>query len=108
MHPAIGVGGRAHRIQDGLRHHDTSEREVPAGDPLGEGEDVGLDAVARQGEPVPGPPEPGDDLVRNEEDVVLGADLPDQGEVVVGRDDDPPRPLDGLGDEGGHRFGPLL
>ena len=41
-----------------------------------------------QREPLPGPPEPGDDFVGGEEHVVPIADLADAREVVIGRDDD--------------------
>jgi len=76
VHPAIRVGTAcmASRIScDTI----SAEGQVAAGDPLGERQDVGWTPSA-SGEPVP-VRRTGDDLVRDEQDLVLGADLADQG-----------------------------
>ena len=51
-------------------------------DRLGELDHVGLDAPVVQGEELPGAAEAGDDLVGDEEDVVLIADLANARKVV--------------------------
>jgi len=71
MHPAILVRDREECIPDGVRDHDPSQRQVAAGDPFGEGEDVRLHPPPHEGKPASGSTEAGDDLVGDEEDVVL-------------------------------------
>ena len=51
--------------------------------------------------------EPGDDLIRDEEDIVAIADFTHARKVVSRRDDDAARALDRLGDERSDRVGAL-
>ena len=105
VHPAFArrhaVDDVAHRVGDA----DAAERDVAAGDALGELHDVRLDAVVLQPEPAAGAAEAGDHFVGDEQHVVARADLADAREVVRGRDDDAAGALDRLGDERGDRIG---
>src|SRR5262245_15440486 len=76
-------------------------------DPLGERHQVGLDSVARTAEPVAGAPEPADDLVGDEQQPVLVADLADAVEISLRRDDRAARVLHRLENHGGNRLGAL-
>ncbi len=83
------------------------EGQVAGGHALGEGHDVGQHVPVRHGEPRARAAEAGDHLVGDEEHVVPRAHLAHAREVVVGGIDDAAAAVDGLGDEGGHRVGPL-
>src|SRR6185295_7182344 len=87
------------RRSDPLADEDAAERHVPGGDALGEGDHVGLDAVALRGPPLSGSAEAGDDLVRDEEDVVLLAQRADGTPVALGRRDHATGADDGLAEE---------
>ncbi len=109
--PRVGVGVHplvlglhfVHGLLDRLRDHDAAERKIARRHALGEGDDVGQHVPVLEREPLAGAAETGDDLVRDEEHVVLVADLPHQREVVVGGVEHPAPAVDRLGDEGGHR-----
>src|SRR6266545_2456497 len=73
-------------LQEGLHQEVPADhpahRGVPAGQALGEGDDVGLVAVAVGAEPVPEPAEGADDLVGDQQHAVAVADLADPLEVA--------------------------
>src|SRR2546428_821174 len=105
VHPlVVGLDG-VHGLLDVLGDHDAAQREIARGHALGEGHDVGLHVPVRHGEPVARPAEARDHLVRDEEHLMLVADLAHEGEVVVARVENAAAAVDGLGDEGGHGVG---
>ena len=63
---------------------------------LGHRDDVGLQALRLEREPVAGPPEPGLDLVEHQQRAPVGAELAHAGQVVRRRGDDAALPLDRL------------
>ena len=69
---------------------------------LGHGDDVRLQTLGLEGEPVAGAPEPGLNLVEHEERVALRAQRPHGTEVVRARHDDPTLALDRLEQDAGH------
>ncbi len=99
--------GVLQHIPDLVRDHRGRDREIGAGDALGQGHDIGLELVEPGGEPRAGAPEPGDHLVGDEEDVVLGEDCLNLLEVALGRQEDAAGAHDRLGDEGGDGIGAL-
>ena len=64
---------------------DRAERKVAARDALRAGQDVGLEAEARGGEPVAAAAEPRDDLVGHEQDARVTADRANGFQVALGR-----------------------
>src|SRR3989337_4267481 len=80
-------GLRKRRV-DLPRDHHATERQVGARHALGKRDGVGLYAPVVEGEPAAGPAESGDDLVGDEKDLRLIADLADAREVVWGRADE--------------------
>ena len=105
VHPDL-VGHFEH-LGNAVVDADASQREVAAGDRLGEANRVRLDTPVFQSEHLAGTAEAGDDFVGNEEDRVLVADFADAAEVIVLRHDHASRPLHGLRQEHRHRLGPL-
>ena len=57
-------------IEHGLANHDTTQREVPGGAGLGEGDHVGDHAIVRSSEPGAESTEPGDDLVEDQKNAM--------------------------------------
>ena len=105
VHP--GLAALLHRVRDLVADADAAEGEVARRDGLGELDHVGLDAPVLQAEHPAGAAEPGDDLVRDQQHVVPGADLADAREVVgLGRDH-AAAALHRLGDEHGDRLRPF-
>ena len=78
-----------------------AEGLVARGHDLGERDEVGLDGVALRAPHPAGPPEPGDDLVGDEQHVVLAAQALDLGPVRRLRWVDAAGPDDRLADERG-------
>ena len=102
MHPAIL--GR-HAVEHGgnlIGNHHPAQREIPAGDTLGERHDVRLDPPSAEGEPPSGASEAGDHLVGDKEDLVSRADFADLREIIVRRNDDSACALNRLRNESGH------
>ena len=83
---------------------DGGQRE-PAGDALGRGDQVGDDALVLAGEPGAGAAEAGLDLVGDEQDAVLAAELDERRQVARAGDDEAALALDGLDHDGGHVVG---
>ena len=75
--------------------------------PFGAGDHVGLDAVVLGGEPRAGAPEPGHDLVVDQQDVVLVEEGADLGPVVVRRHQQAVGAGDALGEHGGDVLRPF-
>src|SRR5262245_51162193 len=88
VHPSLRRWRIRHDLVYAVGQSDATQRNVSGGDALREGEDIGLDAVAFETEPAARSAKAGDDLVSNEEHVVLVADFPDAGEVVIGRNNE--------------------
>jgi hypothetical protein len=69
--PGLGRGGRQNLPDpgrdDGCRH-----REIGAGQPLGERDDIGADPIGATPEPLAGAAKAGDDFVNNQQNVVPG------------------------------------
>ena len=78
----VRLGGE--RLGDPLADDHATERDVAGVDTLGEGDEVGGDAPAIDGEPLAAPTEAGHHLVGDHHDAVLVAQRPDPGEVAVG------------------------
>ena len=94
----VGAGVDEGLVDRFLQDH-AAERQVPAGDALGEGDHVGDDLPALDAEVVPEAAEAGDDLVGDQQHLVLVADGADALEVAGRRHDDAADALHRLGDE---------
>ena len=81
---------------------------VAGGDALGRGQDVGLDVEVLDAEPLAGPAPAGHDLVDDQQDAVLVAELAQALHVALRRDDDAVGPHDRLHDDGGHALGVVV
>ncbi len=80
-------GALLERLEDAVRDDHAAHRDVGRGERLGDGDDVGLVAVALAAEVVAEPAPGADHLVGDQQDVVAVADLPDPLEVaLLGRD----------------------
>ena len=80
---AEGGAVRARAEQVGrVAERDAGADRQAAAEALGQGDDVGLDAVGLVGEPVPGAADAGLHLVEDEQRAVPGGDLPGRGEVA--------------------------
>ena len=75
------------------------ERHVAGADPLRARHEIRREPVSLAAEPAPEPPEAGDHLVGDEQDVALAADLGDRRPVALGRRDDATCADDRLADE---------
>ena len=93
---------------DTIRKADSAERDISRSNSLRKCKNVRLDAVTLQTKPASGPAKTRDDFVRDEQHIVLVADLSNPREIVVRRNDQSPRTLNRLGDKCGHRFRPFL
>src|SRR5205814_10181406 len=86
-------------------HHrgscDDGAQGEPDGDPLGQAEDVAGDSPMLGREHLPGPPDPALDLVKDEQDAMLIAELAESRQEVEGRDDITSLALDRLDEDGG-------
>jgi hypothetical protein len=80
--PGAERGGHLGTGPAGPDRHPVAER-------LGHGHDVGLEVLGLEGEPPPGPPQPRLDLVGDEKDAPLVAELAHPGQVVRRRHDHP-------------------
>ena len=87
-------------LGDAVADQHAAERQVAAVDALGEGHEIGLDAVVLRAEPLAEPAEAGDHLVGDQQDAVLVADALDLRPVGVRRDDHAAGALHRLADEG--------
>jgi hypothetical protein len=113
-----GVGRGVHELRvrrrllerplDGVADHDAAKWKIGARDPFRERHEVRLDTPVVQREPPSRPPEPGDDLVGNQEHLVPVRDRAQLGPVVVRRRDHAARALDGLADDRGYGVRLLL
>ena len=79
----------------------------PLENALGHGDEIGLDVEVLEAEPFARPAEAADHLVEDEEDAVAGADVADDGPVLLGGRVGPEGLLDGLADHGRDLFGVL-
>ena len=95
------------RRSNPIPDEDAAQRHVARRDALRERDQVRLDAVPLRPPQPARPPEAGDHLVRDQEDVVLPAEARDLGPVVRLRRDDAARPHDRLADERGDLPGTL-
>ena len=89
LHPEVAAGDH------GPQGHQAAAQR------LGQGQDVGLDPVALDGEQRPGPPQAGLHLVGDEERAGLAAEPVGLGQIPRRRRDHPPFPLDRLDHERG-------
>ena len=83
------------RSAGGADRHAGADRQ-PAAEPLGQGHDVGGDAVVLVGEKRAGAAHSGLHLVEHQQRAVLGGDLAGGHQVAGGRDDDAALPHDRL------------
>ena len=88
-------------VVDVLAHHHPAHRHRAGRHPLGEGDHVGLDAIALGGERRAEAAEPGDDLVEDEQNAVFVADLAQPLQIALGRGQDPGRARHRLDDHRG-------
>ena len=79
------VGPLGERLVDLVRDGDRTDREIKARNPLAGDHDIGDHAVVVHHEPTAGPAKPGHHFIRDQEDVVPVADLPNRGPVGLGR-----------------------
>ena len=95
------------RLEQPVAGDHRADGGVPAGHPLGAGDDVGHVAEVVAGEHRPDPPERADHLVGDEQHVVLVADLPHPLEVAGRRREAAAGVLDRLEEDRGHGVRPL-
>jgi hypothetical protein len=69
------AGASTKGLVDRVLHHHAAERHRARGDPLGERDQVGLDAEVLRGERLAEASPPGDHLVHDQQDAVARADL---------------------------------
>jgi len=96
-----------HRLVDLVADVQRGHRHVGRGQHLGHGDHVGLEVEHLRAERLAEPPEAGDHLVGDQQDVVLLQDGLDPGEVAGRRHHHAAGALHRLRDEGGHRLRPL-
>ena len=104
--PAL-VCPRGEGLGDPLADDHAAEWDVTGVDALGEGDEVGGDIPAVDGEPLAAAPEPGHHLIGDHHDAVLVAQRPHAGEVAVRGHEDPVGPDDRLQHDGGDRVARL-
>jgi len=100
-----GVGGEG--VSEPAPRDGGRERNVAGRDALGDGHEVGDDAVVLAGEPAPGAAEPGDDLVGDHQHVELVAEGADRAEPADRRHDEAPGGDHRLHDDRRHGLRPL-
>ena len=104
---AIGLPPKVRGVHPRLEHlgdlglGDHHARRDAAGEGLGAGQDVGLDAVVLVGEPLAGAAHAGLDLVEDQQHAALVAQLAQPGEVIRRRDVDAALALDRLDQDRG-------
>ena len=101
----VGIVGD--RLIDRIGEDERRKRKVGRGQRLRHDEDIRLDAVGLTAEHPPGAPEPGDDLVGDDEHVVAPAHRLDLFPIGSRRRHDAARPHHRLADERGDRVRPL-
>ena len=89
-------------------HRRRGDRGVGTRHALGHRHDVRDEVVVLEPEHRPRAPEPAHDLVDDQYDVIVVADLADNGIIFLDRRNDPPARGDRLEDHGPHRVRPLL
>jgi hypothetical protein len=103
------VPGLDQRLDHGVRGEDSTHGCVAARQPLASDEDVGCHTEVLDREALAGAPEAGHHLVGDQQHAVPSADLGQPRPVLLRRDQRPAaRADDRLGDDGGHRLGPLV
>ena len=96
------IGAVHELVVDALAHQAAAHRHGARGDALGEGQDIRRDTEALRGEGMAQAPEAGDDLVENQQDAVLVADLAEPLEIALGRRQHAGRTGHRLDDDGGN------
>ena len=108
----VGEAGReglvTPRVRDLAAHAQGAQLDVRRSQALGDGHEIGLDAPDVHGEPLAGAAEAAHDLIGDEHDAVLVADVAHALHVAVGRDEDAVGADDGLEDEAGDVLRPLV
>ena len=102
MHELLVRRRFLHHLVHGPGNHHAPQRQIGAGDALGEGDKIGLHAPMAKGKPASGAAEPGNDLVGDQQDVVAIADFAQARKIRGGRHDNPAGPHHRLGDDGRH------
>ena len=92
------------RVHDLRAAKHPGERQA-TGDRLRDGNEIGLDVIVLDREQAPGARKAGLDLVCDEHDAVLVADLPHAAHELAGRDDESAFALHGLDDDRRHLLG---
>ena len=101
MHPAALRRDFRHDLVDPIGDADSPQRQVPRRNSLGKRHDVRLDIPMFQAKPLSSPSESGDDFIRNQEHVVLVANLANPWKIVGLRNNQAACALHGFGNEGG-------
>ena len=107
VQPGLILRRAVHGVEDAVADLDAAQRQVTAGDPFGEGQDVRFDAETVQREHLAGAPEAADHLVGDQQNVVLVADGAHTRKIVVRRHEYAADALHRLGDHRGHRLRPF-
>src|SRR6202022_4208840 len=91
-----------HGLFHSLTYHNAPERQVSRCYSFRKGDNVGLHVPVRHREPSPGTPEPGNDFIGNQQDVVARTDFVHARPVIGGRVDDTAGAVDWFTDEGAY------
>ena len=106
MHP----GGTAlvHHVGNLIADANTAQREIAGSDGLGKLNEVGLNAPVLEAKHFSGSAKAGDHLVRYQQHIILIANLPDAGKIIILRNDNTAGTLNRFGNKHGHCIGAFL
>ena len=104
----FAVQAAEHALEDRSTHDRRADRENAAGERFGEGDDVGVEALRRAFEPVPAAAETRLDLVGDDHDAVLPAEVTQAAQEARRGNVDTALALNGLDDDRHHLVGTHL
>src|SRR5690606_23321376 len=102
------LGYAGERVAQFLPYYDRAHREISGRDAFGGDDGVRLQVVLHAAPHLAGSSKAGDDLIRDEGDVVFSQDGTDGLEVTLGRRNDAASALHRLGKHAGDRIGAFL